>query len=193
MNVCHIKAKFQNEFSGTLNSKKNYTLHSGFKISTINPLFSNIYTNAEHFKYQKNVPSDGNWHLVSFYAPTYFPPQNILLFAENETGENSLALVGSAIFPDPFKVVLKRVVLTGYPFKAKNKRAVIRCMFYSPDDVKYFMKNEVYTKRGLKGKIQESLGTHGLMKCVFSDFIKQSETVCMNLYKRIFPKFIMDK
>lgn len=188
MNLCHVRAKFQNEFQGSLESNVPVLIHSGFKKCEVNPIFSSIYTNSDQFKYQKKVSSDSNWHLLSFYGQTYFPPQNVIVFHQNDHGKIELAMIGTAILPDPFKVILKRVVLTGYPIKAKNKRAIIRCMFYTPEDVKYYIKNEVYTKRGLKGKIQESLGTHGLMKCVFNDIIRQSETVCMNLYKRVFPK-----
>lgn len=189
LNVCHVKAKFQNEFVGSLESKRHYSMHFGFRVASPSVLFSNIYVNSELLKYAKKVSSGGQWQLLSFYGQTYFPPQNALLLANDENGVVRLAMVGSSLFPDPFKVVLKRVVLTGYPFKAKGKRAVVRCMFYSPEDVKYFQNNEVYTKRGLKGRVQESLGTHGLMKCVFNDVIRQSETVCMNLFKRVFPKW----
>ena len=30
------------------------------------------------------------------------------------------------------------------------------------------------------------------MKCIFSDFIKSNDTVCLNLYKRVFPKYFKE-
>lgn len=47
---------------------------------------------------------------------------------------------------------------------------------------------EVTTKLGLRGRIIESLGTHGYMKCLFNEIPKGHDTVLMNLYKRIFPE-----
>ena len=41
--------------------------------------------------------------------------------------------------------------------------------------------------------IIESVGEHGTMKALFNAPIKQHDTVCLPLYKRIFPKFPADK
>ena len=89
--------------------------------------------------------------------------------------------------PNPLKVILKRIMLTGYPLKCHKKKGVIRYMFFEPKDIKYFKPVELTTKNGLKGHIRASLGTHGLMKCTFNDFLKQNDVICMPLYRRVFP------
>lgn len=59
--------------------------------------------------------------------------------------------------------------------------------FLDPKDVKYFRPIELFTRNGLRGHIRESLGTHSNMKCIFSVFIKHGDTVCLVLYRRVYP------
>merc|ERR1719492_272482 len=99
----------------------------------------------------------------------------------------NLVASGKLASVDAHRVVIDRVILTGYPIRVHKKRAVVRYMFWNPNDIRWFKPVELCTKLGLRGKIEEPVGTKGYMKCFFNGHIKGHDTVCMHLYKREFP------
>ena len=99
---------------------------------------------------------------------------------------------GSLIDPQPLRIIAKRVILTGHPYKIHKRGAVVRFMFFNPRDIEYFKPVQLHTKLGRVGHIKESLGTHGYMKCQFDGPLKAHDTICMALYKRVFPVWNTD-
>lgn len=93
----------------------------------------------------------------------------------------------------PLRVNVKRVILTGTPFKVHRKTATIRYMFFNPEDVRYFAPIPLRTKYGRTGHIREPLGTHGRFKAHFDGMIGQMDTIMIGLYKRVYSKYTTEE
>lgn len=151
------------------------------------PTISEEIQHCEKTRFHWFIPHDINL-LASTIMPISFSLNKILVFKIR--GEAwSLLATGTQLDPNPMKIILKWILLTGYPMWVHKKNAVVRYMFFNPQDVAYFRPVELFTKTGKWGKIKQSLGSHGLMKCFFNDYINQSDTVCLPLYKRMIPKW----
>ncbi|KAF0695474.1 Aste57867_13717 [Aphanomyces stellatus] len=166
-----------------IKSKELLWFHCGFRRFQGHPIFSDQNLKADKHKFQRFMPTNG-WTVASVYGPATFQPASLLLIHPNGT----LLASGTLLNVDPDRIVLKRVVVTGTPVRVKRRKAVVRYMFHSPDDVRWFKPVELTTKHGMTGHIKESLGTHGDFKAIFNKPIKNHDTVCLNLYKRVYPK-----
>lgn len=183
----HFKVQRHFENTEVIPSKHELLMHCGFRVFTVRPIFSQEPSpgQGDKLKFMRFLRTDMP-AVATVYMPIVFSPCKILMFTRQDEQLNLLA-TGHSMAPNPLTVILKRIILTGYPLKVHKKKAVIRYMFFNPKDVKYFKPVELYTKFGMRGHIKDSLGTHGLMKCQFNDFIKQNDTICMPLYKRQYP------
>ncbi|ORZ29688.1 hypothetical protein BCR44DRAFT_1448203 [Catenaria anguillulae PL171] len=192
----HFSAQRREEYTEPIRSKDPFTVQLGWRRFNVAPVWSehgrdggNKVFKFERFLKPKQVS------VGTIYAPnTFYGPSLVLLpgVAPNPANANGdapvLVATGSVMSADASRILAKRVVLTGHPYKLHRKIAVIRWMFYSPEDVLWFKPVQLHTKYGRTGHIRESLGTHGYMKCIFDGPVQQNDTVCMNLYKRMFPK-----
>ncbi|ORY52109.1 DUF663-domain-containing protein [Rhizoclosmatium globosum] len=177
--------------SPVIKSKEPLILFVGFRRYVIQPIYSadsrsgsnNVHRFERYFHHGRNV-------IASFYGPIGFESEPVLLFKENEKGgAPTLVATGNLVPPTPQRIIAKRIMLTGHPFKIHKRSAVIRYMFFNPQDIEYFKPVQLTTKLGRIGHIKESLGTHGYMKCMFDEQLTASDTVCLSLYKRVFPKW----
>jgi len=188
--VVHGTVARLKENTEVIKSKQELFLHCGFRRFTAKPTYSEVPKRAsicKKFKFMRFLHHDVT-ACASFYAPVIFPPSRLLMFTQTDAGPELVAS-GSITGVDPKQLLIKRVVLTGYPFRTHKSKGVVRFMFFNPADIRWFKPVELCTRKGLRGHISESLGTHGYMKCRFSATIRQDDTVCMNLYKRVYPKW----
>lgn len=151
----------------------------------VTPIFSQNNLNCTKHKYEKFLQPE-RVSIATFFGPITFGKVPLLAFKEVD-GQLLIAATGSIHSVDPDRIILKKIILTGTPFKIFKRHCVVRDMFFFPDDIKWFKPVELTTKHGRVGHMLESLGTHGYFKAVFDGAVQQSDTVCLNLYKRIFP------
>lgn len=198
------------EFDGDIRSKDELIVQLGCRRFVINPLWSQHTqgnagkgSNNVH-KFERYLRPGPNAHVGTAYMPITFG-SNVpaLIFKDTSkvdpdsqkaaavSGGSRYQLVGtgSLLGVDPTRIIAKRIILTGHPYKVHKKTATIRYMFFNQPDVDYFKPIELRTKKGRTGHIRESLGTHGYFKAGFDGQIDMMDTICLNLYKRCFPKW----
>ncbi|CDI75899.1 hypothetical protein, conserved [Eimeria praecox] len=141
----------------------------------------------------KRWAEPGTTVTATVYSPLVLPPSPCIMLRSDQSASDKVRITAwGSVLPvnrASSRLIIKRVLLSGHPFKVHRRKAVVRFMFFNPDDVRWFAPVELHTKRGLRGNIVEPLGTHGYMKCKFSDYLKQNDEVLLPLYRRVFPKW----
>jgi len=179
----------------TVKSKDVLTFRCGWRTWDSRPVFSQNNLNCDKQKFERFLPTDGAFCAASVLGPITYTPCPVLVFRKQQTDGNRMQFIalGSMISADADRIVVKRIILTGYPTRVHKRHATVKYMFYNPDDVNWFKPAGLTTKHGSQGNILESVGDHGTMKCLFDKPIKQHDTVCLPLYKRIYPKYAPSK
>ncbi|XP_014601406.1 PREDICTED: pre-rRNA-processing protein TSR1 homolog isoform X2 [Polistes canadensis] len=186
MSLLNIVLKHANVYQQAIKSKERLVFQCGFRRFSACPIFSQ-HTNGSKHKYERFFRPE-MIVVASMYAPIIFPPCPVLCFIEHKDGRELIAS-GSVLSVNPDRIVVKRVVLSGHPFKVHKNSAIVRFMFFNREDINWFKPVQLRTKYGRRGHIKEPLGTHGHMKCFFNGQLKSQDTILMNLYKRVFPKW----
>ncbi|KOM51717.1 hypothetical protein LR48_Vigan09g037600 [Vigna angularis] len=177
VSVLHFSVKKHETYDAPIKSKEELIFHVGFRQFVGRPVFSSEFINTDKNKMERFLHA-GRFSVASIYAPISFPPlPSIILKISGENASPVVAAVGSLKTVDPDRIILKRVILTGYPQRVSKRKASVRHMFYNPEDVKWFKPVELYTKRGLRGRIKEPVGTHGTMKCLLNGVLEQRDTI----------------
>mmetsp|Transcript_9473 Transcript_9473/g.17826 ORF Transcript_9473/g.17826 Transcript_9473/m.17826 type:complete len:945 (-) Transcript_9473:145-2979(-) len=190
MGLCENTQCDENEAGDMpIKSKDVIIFRCGWRTWQGRPIFSQNNLNCDKHKFERFMPTGGSFFACSVMGPVTYTPCPVLAFRKTSTRRTQFVALGSVIGADADRIVVKRIVLTGYPTRVHKRHATVKYMFYNPDDVKWFKPAELVTKHGLRGNITDSVGDHGTMKCLFNAPIKQHDTVCLHLYKRIYPKF----
>ncbi|KAJ1478217.1 hypothetical protein T484DRAFT_2963856 [Baffinella frigidus] len=191
MAAMHYNVTRAKDDGDVIRSKDTLVVICGLRRFEAQPIFSEDRHQGDKHKILRFLPPRGSC-CASLFAPVAWAPAPVLLCRRHKSGAMTVVAAGSCVGPRANRITLKRLVITALPLKLKKRKATCRFMFFNPDDVRWFKPVELWTKEGRRGHIKESLGTHGYMKCTFDAPIQHSDTVCMSLYKRVFPPYPED-
>ncbi|CCE61752.1 hypothetical protein TPHA_0B00800 [Tetrapisispora phaffii CBS 4417] len=161
----------------------------GVRRYTIQPLFSSASNSSNNVhKYERFLHHD-TISIATCIAPVDFTQSPAIFFKSNPNDPKGLELVGQGSFlnADHTRILAKRAVLTGHPFRFHKNVVTVRYMFFNADDVEWFKSIPLFTKSGRSGFIKESLGTHGYFKASFDAKLSAQDIVGMALFKRMWP------
>jgi pre-rRNA-processing protein TSR1 len=208
--ACNYSILLSSEHESPIKSKTEMIVQCGPRRIVINPvsyhehvLHNSILTVPQLFSHAGNTPNNvhkfsrflhpGQSAIASFIGPLTWGNVPLLYFTRNTPSPDhpsSLRLIatGTSLPPSTNRIIAKRIILTGHPYKINKRVVTVRYMFFNDGDVKWFKSLPLWTKRGRSGFIKESLGTHGYFKATFDGKISPMDAVAVSLYKRVWPR-----
>lgn len=196
--IANFTITLRSDHPAPIRSKDNLILQCGSRRFVINPLFSQTGNTPNNVHKFQRYLHPGQTAMATFIAPLTWGTVPALFFRAPEDLEPSsdldqtaglqLIATGTSQAPDRARVIAKRIILTGHPYKIHKKLVTVRYMFFNKEDVLWFKALQLWTKRGRSGFIKESLGTHGYFKATFDGRINPQDAVGVSLYKRVFPR-----
>lgn len=189
--VVNYSITLNSDHPSPLRSKDELILQCGSRRFSINPMFSQSGNTPNNVHKFLRYLHPGQTAIASFIAPITWGPVPALFFQPSASIPGiplSLIATGTSLPASTSRVIAKRVILTGHPYKIHKKLVTIRYMFFNKEDVQWFKALQLWTKRGRSGFIKESLGTHGYFKATFDGKINPQDAVGVSLYKRVWPR-----
>lgn len=116
-------------------SKDVLVFRCGWRTWQARPVFSQNNLNCDKHKYERFMPTGGSFFSSSVLGPVTYTPCPVLVFRNQEQTKSHLVALGSIFNADADRIVVKRIILTGYPTRVHKRNATVKYMFYNPDDV----------------------------------------------------------
>lgn len=210
LTAINISITLSSDYPVPLRSKEELILQFGPRRLVINPLFSAAGNTPNNVHKFDRYLHPGRTAVATFMGPVCWGSVPCLFFkapsADSSgngnaiedlahslsitTKKSGLELIGTGttLPPSTSRIVAKRIILTGHPYKIHKKLVTVRYMFFNDSDVRYFSALQLWTKRGRSGYIKEPLGTHGYFKATFDGRVNPLDSVGVSLYKRVWPR-----
>ncbi|KAF2220994.1 hypothetical protein BDZ85DRAFT_266112 [Elsinoe ampelina] len=191
--VMNYSINLDSEYPGPLKSKHPIIMQCGPRRMVINPLYSQQGHTPNNVHKFSRFLHPGQTANATAIAPLTWGAVPILYFRQlpGTSGLEGLEFIGTgtSLAPSTSRVIAKRAILTGHPYKIHKRLVTVRYMFFNREDVEWFRALQLWTKRGRSGFIKEALGTHGYFKATFDGPINPLDAMAVSLYKRVWPRW----
>lgn len=210
--TCNHTITLNSDYPEPLKSKDTLIMQCGPRRMLINPLFSQAGNTPNNVHKFERYLHPGRTAVATFTAPLVWGSVPCLFFKKTSTipevevnsdnedamaalerpgekPEYTLIATGTSAAPSSNRVIAKRAILTGHPYKIHKRVVTVRYMFFNEEDVAWFKALQLWTKRGRSGFIKESLGTHGYFKAQFDGKMNPMDAIGVSLYKRVWPRW----
>lgn len=178
------------EYDKPVPSKETLIVQYGVRRYRTQPLFSSASNSPNNVHKFESFLQPDTLSIATFLAPVDFTQSPAIYFKESPLDPKGVELVGHGSFinTDFTRILARRVILTGHPFRFHKSVLTVRYMFFNPEDIEWFKSIPLFTKSGRTGFIKERLGTHGYFKATFDGKLSAQDVVAMSLYKRMWPR-----
>jgi pre-rRNA-processing protein TSR1 len=204
--VINVNITVNSSVEAPIKSKEEVIIQCGPRRLVVNPIFSGAGNTPNNVHKFDRFLHPGRSAIATFIGPVVWGAVPVLVFknqtvqdpevldsadgavSEGTTKRLELIATGTVVASDHSRVVAKRAILTGHPYKIHKKLVTVRYMFFNAEDINWFKALQLWTRRGRSGYIKESLGTHGYFKATFDGKLNPQDSVGISLYKRVFPR-----
>lgn len=210
--ACNHTISLNSDYPEPLKSKDTLIMQCGPRRLLINPLFSQAGNTPNNVHKFERFLHPGQTTVATFMGPLVWGSVPCLFFKKTSTipepeidsddeermralerpgekPEYTLIATGTSTPPSSNRIIAKRAILTGHPYKIHKRVVTVRYMFFNDADVAWFKALQLWTKRGRSGYIKESLGTHGYFKAQFDSKMNPMDAIGVSLYKRVWPRW----
>lgn len=189
MGYLQVRIKRHRWFARTLKTNDPLIFSLGWRRFQSVPIYS-LDDHSIRMRMLKYTPEHMHCY-ASFYGPVALPNTGFCAFnaLSGETAAFRVSATGVVLDIDRSTKIVKKLKLTGVPFKIFKNTAFIRDMFTSALEVAKFEGASIRTVSGIRGQVKKALNKpEGAFRATFEDKVLMSDIIFLRAWYSIQPR-----